>query len=104
MQDESHAHRVASRIDARIDDYLKDLFRGESRLRVRIAMRRPMAERRRAETMADICVSFERAANFTVLELKNFNDEINSFFMDSYCSKIWNYVKLIRKVLVKWKS
>ena len=35
---------------------------------------------------------------------KNFNDEINSFFMDSYCSKIWNYVKLIRKVSVKWKN
>ena len=42
--------------------------------------------------------------NFTALELKKFNDEINSFFMDSYCSKIWNYVKLIRKVSVKWKN
>ena len=42
--------------------------------------------------------------NFTALELKNFNDEINSFFMDSYCRKIWNYVKLIRKVSVKWKN
>ena len=42
--------------------------------------------------------------NFTALKLKNFNDEINSFFMDSYCSKIWNYVKLIRKVSVKWKN
>ena len=38
--------------------------------------------------------------NFTALKLKNFNDEINSFFMDSYCRKIWNYVKLIRKVSV----
>ena len=37
--------------------------------------------------------------NFTALELKKFNDEINSFFKDSYCSKIWNYVKLIRKSL-----
>ena len=35
------------------------------------------------------------------LKLKNFNDEINSFFMKSYCSKIWNYVKLIRKVSMK---
>ena len=42
--------------------------------------------------------------NFIALELKKFNDEINSFFKDSYCSKIWNYVKLIRKVSVKWKS
>ena len=42
--------------------------------------------------------------NFTALELKKFNDEINSFFKDSYCIKIWNYVKLIRKVSVKWKS
>ena len=35
---------------------------------------------------------------FIALKLKNFNDEINSFFMDGYCSKIWNYLKLIRKV------
>ena len=42
--------------------------------------------------------------NFIALELKNFNDEINSIFMDSYCSKIWNYVKLIREVSLKWKS
>ena len=43
--------------------------------------------------------------NFTALKLKNFNDEINnSFFMDRYYSKIWNYVKLIRKVSVKWKN
>ena len=42
--------------------------------------------------------------NFTALELKKFNDEINSFFKDSYCSKIWNYVKLVRKVSVKWKN
>ena len=42
--------------------------------------------------------------NFTALELKKVNDEINSFFMDSNCSKTWNYVKLIRKVSVKWKS
>ena len=42
--------------------------------------------------------------NFTALELKKFNDEINSFFKDSYCSKSWNYVKLIREVSLKWKS
>ena len=29
--------------------------------------------------------------NFKQLELKNFNN----FFKDNYCSKIWNYVKLI---------
>ena len=33
--------------------------------------------------------------NFIVLKLKNFNDEVNNFFMHSYCSKIWNYVKLM---------
>ena len=33
--------------------------------------------------------------NFTALELKNFNDEINNFFMNSYYSKIRNYVMLI---------
>ena len=42
--------------------------------------------------------------NDTALELKNFNDEINSFFMDSYCSQIWNYVRLIRKVSMTWKN
>ena len=42
--------------------------------------------------------------NFTALKLKNFNDEINNLFMNSYQSKIWNYVKLIRKVSVKWKN
>ena len=42
--------------------------------------------------------------NFTALKLKHFNDEINSFFMDSCCSQIWNYVKLIRKVSVTRKN
>ena len=39
--------------------------------------------------------------NFTALKLKNFYDEINNFFMNGYCSKFWNYVKLIRKVSMK---
>ena len=42
--------------------------------------------------------------NFTALKLKNFNDEINNFFNDNYCSKIWNYVKLIKKFSMKWKN
>ena len=42
--------------------------------------------------------------NFKQLEPKKFNNEINNFFKDNYCSKIWNYVKLIREVSVKWKS
>ena len=42
--------------------------------------------------------------NFNALKLKNFNNEINNFLMDSYCSKIWNYVKLIRKVSIKWDN
>ena len=37
--------------------------------------------------------------NFAGLKLKNFYDEINNFFMNSYYSKIRNYVKLIRKSL-----
>ena len=41
--------------------------------------------------------------NFIALKLKNFNDEINNFFMKGYCSKIRNYVKLIIKVSMKWK-
>ena len=31
--------------------------------------------------------------NFTAVELKNFNDEVNNFFMNGYCSKIQNCVK-----------
>ena len=42
--------------------------------------------------------------NFIALDLKKFNREINSFFKDSYCSKIWNYVKLTKEVSQKWKS
>ena len=38
--------------------------------------------------------------NFKQLELKM----INNFFKDNYCSKIWNYVKLIKEVSLKWKS
>ena len=34
--------------------------------------------------------------NFIALKLKKFSNEINSFFNDDYCIKIWNYVKLIR--------
>ena len=42
--------------------------------------------------------------NFIALKQKNFNDEINNFFMNSYYSKIQNYVKLIKKVSMKWKN
>ena len=42
--------------------------------------------------------------NFKQLEPKKFNNEITNFFKDNYCSKIWNYVKLIREVSLKWKS
>ena len=38
------------------------------------------------------------------LELKKFNNEINSFFKDNYCSKIWNYVKLIRESLAEMEE
>ena len=34
----------------------------------------------------------------------NFIDKINNFFMNNYWSKIWNYVKLTRKVSLKWKN
>ena len=42
--------------------------------------------------------------NFKQLEPKKFNNEINNFFKDNYCRKIWNFVKLIREVSLKWKS
>ena len=38
------------------------------------------------------------------LKLKNFNDEINNFSTNGHRSKIRNYVKLIRKVSMKWKN
>ena len=38
------------------------------------------------------------------LKQKNFNDEINNFFMHSYYSKNWTYVKLTIKVSMKWKN
>ena len=38
--------------------------------------------------------------NFKQLEPKKSNDS----FKDNYCSKIWNYVKLIKEVSLKWKS
>ena len=37
-------------------------------------------------------------------QAEEFNDEINNFFMNGYCSKIRNYVKLIIKVSMKWKN
>ena len=42
--------------------------------------------------------------NFKQLEPKKFNNEINNFFKNNYCSKIWNYVKLTREVSLKWKN
>ena len=42
--------------------------------------------------------------NFIALKQKNFKDEINNFFMNSYYSKIGNNVKLIIKVSMKWKN
>ena len=42
--------------------------------------------------------------NFIAPKLKNFNDEINNFFMNGYYSKIRNYVKIIIKVSMKWKN
>ena len=49
-------------------------------------------------------VDSQKRGNFILLELKKFNDEINNFFVHSCSSKIWNYLKLIRKVSTKWKN
>ena len=38
------------------------------------------------------------------LELKKFQNEINSFFKDNFCSKIWNYAKFAKEVSLKWKT
>ena len=42
--------------------------------------------------------------NFIALKQKNFIDEINSFFMDSYWSKTGTCVKLMRTVFKKWRN
>ena len=42
--------------------------------------------------------------NFIALKQKNFKNEINNFFMHSYCSKTGTYVKLVVKVSLKWKN
>ena len=38
--------------------------------------------------------------NFKQLEPKKSNDS----FKDNYCSKSWNFVKLIKEVSQKWKN
>ena len=38
-----------------------------------------------------------------IKESNNF-DEINYFFMNNYCNKIENFVKLMRKVSMRWKN
>ena len=45
-----------------------------------------------------LCSTIKRSKFLQQLEPKKFNNEINSFFKDNYCSKIWNYVKLIKEV------
>ena len=42
--------------------------------------------------------------NFKQLEPKKSNDEINNFFMNSFFSKSWNFVKFIKEVSLKWKN
>ena len=42
--------------------------------------------------------------NFCALKQKNFNDEINNFFMHSYYIKIRNCVNLIIKLSMKGKN
>ena len=38
--------------------------------------------------------------NFKQLEPKKSNDS----FKDNYCSKSWNFVKLVKEVSLKWKN
>ena len=42
--------------------------------------------------------------NFIALRLKNFNDEMNNFFMNSYYSKIRNITWSPSEVAMKWKN
>ena len=60
-------------------------------------------DRRSVQKLSEIIESQQRK-NFIALKQKNFNDEINNFFMHSHYSKIRNYVKLIIKVSMKWKN
>ena len=48
--------------------------------------------------LGDILLNLSKK-NFIALRLKNFNDEINNFFMHSYCSKNWEFREAHRKSL-----
>ena len=64
------------------------------------------AEIKRHEFQAD----YDRRSVRTLGEIiesqqaKNFSDETNNFFMNSYWNKIENFVKLVNKVSLKWKN
>ena len=44
------------------------------------------------------------STNFKQLEPKKFNNEINNFFKDNYCNKLWNYVKFMVKSLTEMEE
>ena len=60
-------------------------------------------DRRSVQKLNEIIESQQEELHFA-LKQKNFNDEINNFFMHSYYRKIRNYVKLIIKVSMKRKN
>ena len=65
---------------------------------------RTLLDKQKEQILAECQARTNQNTNFKQLEPKKINNEINSFCKDSYCSKIWNYVKLIREVSLKWKS
>ena len=60
-------------------------------------------DRRSVRKLGEIIESQQEELHCAQAE-EHFNDEINNFFMHSYFSKIRNYVKLMRKVSMKWKN
>ena len=75
----------------------------------------PNVRRRLRNTNSRLIMTEEVYENWKLLNLskknfialkqkKNFNDEINNFFVHSYHGKIRNFVKLIMKVSLKWKN
>ena len=61
-------------------------------------------DRRSARKFGEIIESQQEELHCAQAEEKNFNDEINNFFLNGYCSKIRNYLKLIIKLSMKWKK
>ena len=61
------------------------------------------SDRRSIQELNGIIES-QRRKLIILLQVMNNSDEINYFFMNNYWNKVENFVKLMRKVLMRWKN